>query len=91
MKAGVNLIISGHVQGVSFRYHMALRAQALGLTGWVKNRPDGQVEVVAEGDEDGLRSLTGWCRHGPPGACVAGVKVRAEAYTGDFKDFRISG
>ena len=68
-----HLVIRGRVQGVGYRYTMTRTAEALGVTGWVRNRRDGTVEAVVQGDEDLVERLVAWCRRGPPGASVTGV------------------
>ena len=67
--------ISGKVQGVFYRANAREKAMALGLTGYVRNLPDGSVELDAEGEEESLHSLLYWCQHGPPGARVDKVDV----------------
>lgn len=67
--------VSGLVQGVAFRYHTRVLARELGLRGWVRNLPDGRVEVWAEGERAELERLVAWLRHGPPSAQVSGVEV----------------
>jgi acylphosphatase len=74
-----HLEISGHVQGVGFRYAMQREAARLGLTGWVRNRRDGSVEALAQGNEAAVAALTAWARHGPAGARVAQVRVASAA------------
>jgi acylphosphatase len=81
--------ISGRVQGVFFRAHTKELADELGLTGWVRNLPDGRVEAVFEGEEDAVKEAIEWCKRGPPLASVEKVEVRYEQPTGEFKDFRI--
>ena len=76
-QARVHLLISGRVQGVGFRESTRMLAERVGLTGWVRNLPDGRVEVELEGPPDDLDRAVAWCRQGPPGARVAGVEVRA--------------
>ncbi len=66
--------IRGRVQGVSFRFYTRDQAVALDLTGWVVNRDDGSVEVVAEGPRVRLEQLLTWLRHGPPAAHVTDVQ-----------------
>ncbi len=66
------------MQGVWYRGSCALQAQALGISGWARNLPDGRVEIVAEGDPEALDKLVEWCRHGPPAARVTAVEVHAE-------------
>lgn len=70
--------ISGAVQGVNFRYYTAERARRRGVSGWIRNLPDGRVEAVFEGDEESVRSLIDWCRTGPRLAEVADVEVAWE-------------
>lgn len=88
-KIRARLIISGRVQGVYFRAETYERAAALGLTGWVRNKPDRTVEVVVEGSRGGVEKLVAWCRQGPPVAEVSDVNVVWENYTGEFKKFKI--
>lgn len=85
----VHLVISGRVQGVFFRSCTQDEATRLGLTGWAKNLPTGQVEVVVEGSQDRLDLLCTWCRHGPPAAHVDHVEFISEAETGEFSSFSI--
>lgn len=85
----VHLFVRGRVQGVFFRASSQREAKRLGLTGWVKNRPDGSVEILAEGEEDGLKELIGWANRGPTAARVERVDVRWRSFAGDFFDFRI--
>jgi len=86
----VHLVIRGRVQGVFFRASTQREAKRLGLSGWVKNRSDGAVEVLAEGEEESLRQLSMWAERGPSAARVDDVQVRWRAYTGEFPDFRIT-
>lgn len=86
----LNLLVKGRVQGVFFRASTQREAKRLGLTGWVKNRPDGSVELLAEGEEDSLRDLQMWAERGPGAARVDDVLVRWRSYTGDYSDFRIT-
>lgn len=85
-----HLIIEGRVQGVWFRDSTRNEATRLNLTGWVKNRFDGSVELVAEGAREEVKKLIEWCHHGPPGARVTMVHEIKEDYTGEFDSFRIS-
>jgi len=85
-----HLIIEGRVQGVWFRDSTRNEATRLNLTGWVKNRFDGSVELVAEGAREEVKKLIEWCHHGPPGARVTMVHEIKEDYTGNFDSFRIS-
>jgi acylphosphatase len=85
----VELVIRGRVQGVFFRAATQREARRLGVTGYVKNRADGSVEVLAEGDEDAIRELSTWAHHGPSAARVDAVDVRWRGYTGDHFEFAI--
>jgi acylphosphatase len=88
-RARVQLTIRGRVQGVFYRASAAYEAQNLGLTGWVRNCPDGSVEAVAEGDRNKIEDLIAWCRRGPKGARVETVEIKWSAFTREFQDFRI--
>jgi acylphosphatase len=85
----MRLRIRGRVQGVGYRFSAVDEARRLGLRGWVRNTPDGAVELVAEGSEAQLRQLAAWCRSGPPGARVTDVDESREAAVGEFTDFQI--
>jgi acylphosphatase len=69
------VIVRGRVQGVFFRDTIRRRAHAAGVAGWARNRADGSVETVFEGDEDAVRRLEDFCRLGPPQAHVTEVEV----------------
>ncbi len=81
--------VRGRVQGVFFRASTQREARRLGLTGWVRNQPDGSVEFLAEGEEQELRQLFGWAQRGPSAARVERVDTRWRSYTGEFTEFRI--
>lgn len=85
----VRLIIEGRVQGVWFRDSTRGEAIALGVSGWVKNRPDGTVEILAEGPEDRVKKLISWCHHGPRAAEVYRVHETREEWQGAFVSFDI--
>lgn len=89
MNIRVSVIVHGRVQGVAFRNSTVRRALELGVTGWVRNLPDGSVEGMFESDESAVRALVDWCRQGPPAARVDRVDTRELAYTGEFPDFVI--
>jgi acylphosphatase len=72
------LLISGQVQGVSFRHYCRRMAVEQGVHGWVRNLPDGRVEAVLEGPAAGVERVLEWTRHGPPWATVADVAVQPE-------------
>jgi acylphosphatase len=69
----VRAIVTGRVQGVAYRASTVHEARGHGLTGWVRNRPDGAVELEAQGSEAAVAGLLAWCAHGPPAARVTGV------------------
>jgi len=87
--ARIAVRIRGRVQGVGFRYAAIAEARRLGITGWVRNTHDGDVELVAEGDADRLRRLVTWCRTGPPGARVTQVEHLWRPFAGEFDAFRL--
>ena len=70
-----HLWVSGRVQGVYYRASAERVATGWGLTGWVRNLPDGRVELVAEGDRPQVEALISWCREGPPDAAVTAVEI----------------
>jgi acylphosphatase len=82
----VHVLISGLVQGVAFRAWTERRANALRLSGWVRNLPDGDVEAMFSGDTEAVEMMLAACRDGPPGARVTGVEVlgRTEPLSGAF-------
>jgi acylphosphatase len=85
------IVISGRVQGVYFRASARDVAHAQRLCGWVRNRLDGGVEAVVEGDKGAVQAFIAWCHRGPPGAHVTAVQVTMELYTGEFQGFRVVG
>ena len=89
MKTRVHVVISGRVQGVFFRANTGAKADELGLTGWVKNTPDGNVEAVFEGEEGAVEEMLSWCHKGPALAKVTKVSATTEAFTGEFSKFSI--
>lgn len=89
MTSRAKILISGRVQGVFFRREITDLAKRLNLTGWVRNLPDGRVEVLAEGQKAPLETLIEFCHVGPPGASVRSVDVQWLEYTGEFHGFRI--
>jgi acylphosphatase len=82
--------INGLVQGVGFRYFVLEAAHRLGVAGWVRNLPDRQVEVVAEGDRARLEGLLAELQQGPPGSRVREVDSEWLSPTGEFQGFRIT-
>lgn len=87
MTATKHLAISGRVQGVGFRFYMERKARELGITGWVRNRRDGSVESVVQGDPGAVETLIEWARRGPPSAVVSAVKISDGE--GEFERFEV--
>ena len=86
----VHVIVSGRVQGVSFRWYTQREAQTYGLTGWVRNLSNGQVEAVFEGDSQAIHEMVAWCYMGPTSARVDNVAVDYRAPTNEFTGFKIT-
>ena len=82
MSKAVEVRITGLVQGVSFRFYTMQQARDLGVTGWVRNEPDGSVAGHFEGSSDAVDSLVAWCRRGPAHAQVEDVAVSPAEPTG---------
>jgi acylphosphatase len=89
MKVRAHVFVAGRVQGVFFRAETRAEAKKRGVTGWVKNLPDGRVEAVFEGEEANVKELVEFCRKGPLGARVRSFSVSLEKWIGELKDFEI--
>lgn len=85
----LHMVVRGRVQGVYFRAAAQREARRLGVCGWVRNRADGALEIVAEGEEAAVRDLHGWTQKGPSAARVDKVDTRWRSYVGEYSDFRI--
>lgn len=85
----LTLRIRGRVQGVSYRARTHACATQLALRGWVRNRDDGSVELVAEGPRERLQALLEWCKTGPPHARVDALEPHWSSATGEFARFEI--
>ncbi len=85
MKVTKHVIVHGRVQGVGFRAYLCREAERLGVTGWVRNRHDGTVEVMVQGRSEDVTKILDWVRHGPPGARVTAVDVNEAS--GEFETF----
>ena len=89
-KTRAHVIVSGRVQGVFFRYETQSEAIRHKVSGWVKNRRDGDVEAVFEGEEGDVRAVIAWCQKGPSLARVTDVHIEWEEYRGEFDRFEIA-
>lgn len=89
MKRQVHVYYSGMVQGVGFRFTVEHIAHQLGVTGWVRNTPDGKVEVLGEGDEKALKDFLGKIRESGLRGYIKNVESSWSEATGEFKNFDI--
>lgn len=89
-QARAHVIVRGKVQGVFFRAMAQDYGRSLGLTGWIRNLPDGNLEALFEGPRDRVEDMVAWCRQGPPHARVDGLDLAWEAATGEFKTLRVA-
>ncbi len=89
MCEALHVRISGLVQGVGFRYATYRQAGSLGLTGWVRNTPDGRVEALFEAEREGLEKMLEWCLQGPVLSRVDEVESTWPEATGSFRGFDI--
>jgi acylphosphatase len=87
--ARVQLRVTGRVQGVYYRSSAESEARRLGLTGWVRNLPDGVVEALAEGPRGQLEAFVAWCRQGPPSAQVDAVDATWLPASGEHDAFEV--
>jgi acylphosphatase len=87
MMIRAHIIISGRVQGVFYRAYTKQHADRLGVKGWVKNLPEGEVEAVFEGEESAVKELVDYSKHGPTRAVVTRIDVAYEPFKGEFKGF----
>lgn len=85
----VTVRVKGRVQGVFYRQSTLEQAQQLGINGWVRNLPDGDVEAVFEGTEQAVEQMLAWCRQGPSAARVDDIIISRETPTGAESGFRV--
>jgi acylphosphatase len=85
----LHVVVHGDVQGVGFRYFVIDAARPLGVRGWVRNRPDGSVEITAEGEREQLEDLLRSAGRGPRGAHVERVDAEWENASGDLGAFQL--
>ena len=88
-KIKAHLLVSGSVQGVFFRNSTRLKAEELGVTGWVRNLSDGRVEIVAEGEKEKVEELVEWVKKGSSAARVDNLDVEWQEYVEEFTSFEI--
>ena len=88
-QTAIHATVSGRVQGVFYRDSTCQKAEQLGLTGWVRNLPDGRVELVAQGPGAALNALQAWLWQGPQLADVSVVEVEALDGVQSYSDFRV--
>ena len=86
----VHAIVHGRVQGVSFRYHTQLVAKSLGITGWVRNLPNGTVEVLGEGTADQIQNFIKFLKQGSPPARVNSIDMSENEASGRYSSFEIT-
>ncbi len=84
-----HLIILGKVQGVWYRASAKQKADQLGIKGWVRNLPSGDVEALIQGEEQNLNEMILWCKKGPEYAVVTNVNITEKKTDSEFKDFNI--
>jgi acylphosphatase len=89
-KRRAHVWITGRVQGVFFRAYTRDAAQMIGVTGWVRNLPDGRVEAVFEGESGKVEKMIEWCGEGSPMSRIEKVEILEEVYTGDFNRLAIT-
>jgi acylphosphatase len=85
------IVVRGRVQGVAFRWFVLRHARALGVAGTVRNRADGTVEALLQGDEPAVEALIARIREGPPASRVEAVEVEPVDDAGRFDDFEVTG
>jgi len=81
--------VQGRVQGVGFRYALRGEAERLGITGWVRNRADGTVQALLQGEQAAVERVIAWARRGPPGAHVAALEEEPVAREQHYARFEI--
>jgi acylphosphatase len=89
-KVRAHAIISGRVQGVFFRANTVRAAERHGVSGWVRNRRDGTVEAIFEGEAASVEGVLKWCGKGDPPSAVKEVHIKWEDYSGEYVGFSIA-
>lgn len=85
----IHIWISGVVQGVGFRFFAVRQARELGVSGWVRNTPDGRVEIVAEGEKWQLEEFAKNVKTGPSHSAVTGIEIKEEEFQNEFEGFEV--
>jgi acylphosphatase len=85
----VHLVVEGRVQGVWYRESTRIKATAIDIKGWVKNRSDGTVEIIVEGLDTDIREFVEWCHTGPPRAVVSKITESSQEFRNEFDSFNI--
>jgi len=89
MSVRAHVIVTGAVQGVSFRQYTRMKALENGVTGWVRNLPDGRVEAVFEGKKEDVEKMIEFCKMGPPNAYIGNLNIKWEDFKGETNRFEI--
>ena len=87
----LRIIVSGRVQGVGFRWATQKTARQLGVNGYVRNLPNGDVEIVVEGDDTAIDRMISWARKGPAWARVDNLKMDEIAGPAEYTEFGVAG
>ncbi len=88
-KKALHITVHGRVQGVGFRYSMVRNASKTDVTGWVRNRADGSVEILCEGKSEDIERFVKLVRKGPPGARVIDLNQKKVPYKGTYSRFTV--
>ena len=89
MPTETHIIVRGRVQGVGFRFAAQRAGRTIGVSGFVRNLANGDVEIVAQGDPERVERMIDWARRGPPAASVEKIEVESRDRTATFRDFDI--
>jgi len=89
MNKRVHIVVSGKVQGVSFRSKVKNMADELNIYGYVKNVDDDKIEAIFEGDQNAIKNMLDFCKDGPEDAEVSAIVIDEENYNGEFNKFSI--
>lgn len=89
MKKAARFLVQGTVQGIFFRQFVKEHADNLGLTGFVRNLQNGDVEIIVEGEADAIKRIEGFVRKGPEHSYIKAVNSKERKWSGDFKEFKI--